>query len=178
MLADDKAKDAAGAFFREWLEIDQIASLPKDAMSYPDYKADLQGALVDETEAFAQSVLFDSGGKLETLLTADYTFSNQLLGKVYGNSATGTMLAKTTLDATQPLGLLGEPAFLTGQARQGHLHQADVRRLAAAAAQRAGTQAGQPGWHHAPALHRARPEPVRHRLPHADGSYRLRLRAL
>jgi hypothetical protein len=113
MLADDKAKDAASAFFREWLEIDQIAALPKDALSYPDYKADLQGAMVDETQAFAQSVLFDAGGKLETLLTADYTFSNQLLGKVYGNTATGTMLAKTTVDTTQRLGLLGEPAFLT-----------------------------------------------------------------
>ncbi|HXK17050.1 MAG TPA: DUF1592 domain-containing protein, partial [Polyangiaceae bacterium] len=112
MLADDKAKDAAGAFFREWLEIDQIASLPKDAKAYPDYKADLQGALVDETETFATSVLFDTG-KLETLLTADYTFSDALLGKVYGNTGTGTTLVKTTVDTTQRLGLLGEPAFLT-----------------------------------------------------------------
>jgi len=112
MLADDKAKDAAGAFFREWLEIDQIASLPKDLTAYPDYKADLQGALVDATQAFATSVLFDTG-KLETLLTADYTFSDQLLGKVYGNTATGTTLVKTKVDTSQRLGLLGEPAFLT-----------------------------------------------------------------
>jgi hypothetical protein len=113
MLADDKAKDAATAFFREWLEIDQIAPLPKDAESYPDYDDELKGALVSGTEAFARNVLFDGGGKLETLLTADYTFSNQALGKVYDNSATGTTVSKTTLDTSQRLGLLMEPSFLT-----------------------------------------------------------------
>jgi hypothetical protein len=113
MLADAKAKDAATAFFREWLEIDQIAALPKDAKSYPDYNDELKGTLVDGTEAFVQNVFFDAGGKLETLLSADYGFSNQLLGKVYGNSATGTMLSKTTLDTSQRLGLLTSPAFLT-----------------------------------------------------------------
>ena len=113
MLADDKAKDAATAFFREWLELDDIAPLPKDAKAYPDYNDALKGALVDGTDAFAESVLFEGGGKLETLLTADYTFSNQVLAKVYGNSASGTTFSKTMLDTSQRLGLLTEPAFLT-----------------------------------------------------------------
>jgi hypothetical protein len=113
MLADDKAKDAAIAFFREWLEIDQLAPLPKDAKTYPDYNDALKAALVDGTEAFAENVLFESGGKLETLLSADYTFSNQTLAKVYGNSASGSSLSKTTLDTSQRLGLLMEPSFLT-----------------------------------------------------------------
>jgi hypothetical protein len=113
MLADDKAKDAAAAFFREWLEIDQIEPLPKDAEAYPDYNDELKTAMVSGTEAFARNVLFESGGKLETLFTANYTFSNQLLGKVYGNAATGTDVAKTPLDTTQRLGLLTEPSFLT-----------------------------------------------------------------
>jgi hypothetical protein len=113
MLADAKAKDAAAAFFREWLEIDQLAQLPKDAGTYPDYQDDLKAALVSETETFAQNVLFDAGGKLETLLSADYSFSNQLLGKVYGNGASGTLLAKTPLDTSQRLGLLTQPSFLS-----------------------------------------------------------------
>ncbi|HVY31374.1 MAG TPA: DUF1592 domain-containing protein [Polyangiaceae bacterium] len=113
MLADDKAKDAATAFFGEWLEIDQIAQLPKDTKTYPDYNDDLKAAIVSETETFARSVLFDGGGKFETLLSADYSFENQLLGKVYGNSGSGTMLGKLTLDTTQRLGLLTQPSFLT-----------------------------------------------------------------
>lgn len=112
MLADDKAKDAATAFFREWLEIDQLGPIPKDAKEYPDYNEELKTALVQGTEAFARNVLFESGGKLETLLSADYTFSNQAIGKVYGNGATGSAVTKTTLDTSQRLGLLMEPAFL------------------------------------------------------------------
>ena len=113
MLADVKARDAVKAFFREWLEIDQVALLPKDAASYPDYDDGLKTAIVGETEAFVQSVLFDGGGKLQTLLGADYSFENQLLGRVYGNSATGSALIKTSLDPTQRRGLLTEPSFLT-----------------------------------------------------------------
>lgn len=112
MLADNKAKDAATAFFREWLELDQIAQLPKDAAEYPDYKDDLKSAIVAETETYTRSVMFDGGGKLETLLSADYSFQNQLLGKVYGNSGSGTTLSKLTLDTTQRLGLLTQPSFL------------------------------------------------------------------
>lgn len=113
MLGDAKAKDAVTAFFREWLEIDQIAQLPKDAAAYPDYKDDLKAAMVSETETFTQSVMFDGGGKLETLLSADYSFQNQLLGKVYGSTGSGTALSKLTLDTTKRLGLLTHPSFLT-----------------------------------------------------------------
>ncbi|HYP87828.1 MAG TPA: DUF1592 domain-containing protein [Polyangiaceae bacterium] len=113
MLADPKARDAVKAFFREWLEIDQIALLPKDAGSYPDYDDALKSALVSETETFAQSVMFDGGGKLETLLLADYSYENQLLGRVYGSSAASAAFAKTALDPSQRLGLLTQPSFLT-----------------------------------------------------------------
>lgn len=112
MLADAKAKDAVSAFFREWLEIDQLAALPKDAASYPAYDESLKSALLAQTDAFTQSVLLEGGGKLETLLSADYSFSNELLAKVYGGSASGSALTKTPLDAAQRLGLLTQPSFL------------------------------------------------------------------
>lgn len=113
MLADDKAKDAVTAFFREWLEIDQLAQLPKDASSYPQYDDALKSALVGETESFARSVLFEGDGKLETLLSAGYSYSNQTLAGVYGSSATGSAFSKVTLDSAQRLGLLTQPSFLT-----------------------------------------------------------------
>lgn len=113
MLADDKAKDNVSAFFREWLELDQLTQLPKDAASYPDYNPELQSALLGGTDAFVRHVVFDADGKLETLLTANFTFSDQLLGKVYDNTASGSTLTLTMLDSSKRLGLLGEPAFLS-----------------------------------------------------------------
>jgi len=112
MLADLKAKDAASSFFREWLELDDLSQLPKDAAAYPDYSDALKTSLLDETNAFVQSVLFDSGGRLETLLSADYSFSNQALSAVYKTGASGSALSKTPLDTSQRLGILTDPAFL------------------------------------------------------------------
>lgn len=112
MLADEKAKDAVNAFFREWLEIDLLPALPKDTSTYPEYDEALKSALSAETERFAQSVLLEGDGKLETLLSADYSFGNELLGRVYGGSASGSALTKTPLDTTFRLGLLTHPSFL------------------------------------------------------------------
>jgi hypothetical protein len=102
MLADDKAKDSVTAFFHEWLEVDEIAQLPKDAASYPDYDDALKAAMLEQTEAFTLGVMFGGDGKLETLLGGSFGFSDPLLGKVYG-----------TADASQRLGLLTHPSFLT-----------------------------------------------------------------
>ncbi len=112
MLADAKARDAAGAFFREWLELDQLASLPKSEQEYPEYTDELRQAAAGETTAFVQNVLFEGDGKLETLLSADFSFSNQSLSSVYGGSAHGSALTRSLLDTTERRGLLTQPAFL------------------------------------------------------------------
>jgi hypothetical protein len=112
MLADPKARDAASAFFREWLELDQISALPKSGEEYPQYTDELKSAMLGETSAFVQNVLFEGGGKLETLLNADFSFSNQSLSSVYGGSASGSELTRSLLDTTQRRGLLTQPSFL------------------------------------------------------------------
>ncbi|HYJ10935.1 MAG TPA: DUF1592 domain-containing protein [Polyangiaceae bacterium] len=113
MFAHDKAREAAIAFFGEWLELDLLTQLPKSGEDYPEYDEQLKDAMTSGSDAFAAHVLFDGGGKLETLLTADFSFSNGELSEVYGGSATGTGLSKSMLDTTQRLGLLTQPAFLT-----------------------------------------------------------------
>lgn len=114
LLADERAKDAVSAFFREWLELEQLGQLPKDAGTYPQYDGALKTALIGETETFARSVLFEGGdGKLETLLGAGYSYSNQTLAGVYGASATGSAFSQVTLPPGERRGLLTQPAFLT-----------------------------------------------------------------
>jgi hypothetical protein len=113
MFADGKARAAATAFFSEWLELDLLTQLPKSGQDYPEYDDQLKSAMKSASEAFVENVLFDGGGKLQTLLLADFSFSNQALSQVYGGSATGMALSKSMLDTSQRLGLLTQPAFLT-----------------------------------------------------------------
>jgi hypothetical protein len=101
MLADDKAKEGATAFFREWLEIDQLPQLPKSTVEYPAYNADLKSALIADTDAFTRKIFFEGDGKLETLLAGNFSFGSQPMSTVYGAA-----------DPTQRLGLLTQPSFL------------------------------------------------------------------
>ncbi len=112
MLQDEKAHDEVAAFFAELLELDDLAEVPKDAATYPDYSPAVSSALEDANTVFVKDVLARTGGKLETLLTADFSLSSQALSGVYAGAAGGAQRA----------GLLTQPGFLsaTGAADGSH----------------------------------------------------------
>ncbi|HEY2735650.1 MAG TPA: DUF1588 domain-containing protein [Polyangiales bacterium] len=67
-----------------------------------------------ETERFIHDALFDHDGSLQTLLTANYSFVNSDIAKLYGLSGSfGSDFVRTDLDATQRAGLITQPGFLT-----------------------------------------------------------------
>lgn len=111
MLQDQKAQNSVGTFFAELLELDELAHLPKDPTSYPDYTPAVGAAIEDESAAFVKNVLLSGDGKLETLLTADFHLADQALGSVYNAAATNGRS-----------GLLMQPGFLsvTGAADGSH----------------------------------------------------------
>ncbi|HKQ71444.1 MAG TPA: DUF1592 domain-containing protein, partial [Polyangiaceae bacterium] len=114
MLADTKAKESLGAFFAEYLELASLPTQPKDPKIYPEYNPALAAAMAGETAAFAKNVVFEDGGRLSTLLGANYSFLNQALSPIYGASGiTSSALQRATLDTTQRTGLLTHPSFLT-----------------------------------------------------------------
>jgi len=113
MVADPKARDTVASFFGEWLNLDQVAERPKDTMLYPEFTDELKAAMMTETRDFVSSVVFDGDGRLETVLTAPYSFINPSLAKLYGMTSTGATPQKTNLDPTQRSGLLTQAGFLT-----------------------------------------------------------------
>ena len=60
--------------------------MTRDAASFPDLDPQLPSLLTAEVQAFVSNVVFEGDGKLETLLTAPYTYVNQGLAKHYGYS--------------------------------------------------------------------------------------------
>jgi Protein of unknown function (DUF1592)/Protein of unknown function (DUF1588)/Protein of unknown function (DUF1595)/Protein of unknown function (DUF1585)/Protein of unknown function (DUF1587) len=113
MLNDDRARQSVAEFFEEWLSLNLVAERPKDAATYPEWNADLKAAMDAESRGFVDNAVFDTDGRFETLLTANYSFVNAPLAAIYDVSASGAAAQKTDLDPSQRSGILTQAGFLT-----------------------------------------------------------------
>jgi hypothetical protein len=75
MLDDPRAAEAIASFHLQWLGADEIAHLEKDPGVYPEFSAQLASAMLDETSRFTSWVLREGDATLDTLLTAEFTFT-------------------------------------------------------------------------------------------------------
>jgi hypothetical protein len=113
MLDDPRAARMVSRFNDQWLRLEEIAGLEKESMVYTTFKPELRAALHDEAQALFDEVIWKGDGKLETLLTAPFTFMNGPLATFYGaKGITGDALQKVTLDPKQRAGLLTQGGFL------------------------------------------------------------------
>jgi hypothetical protein len=76
MLADPKAEEAIASFHLQWLGADEIAHLEKDSSVYPAFHAGLASAMLEETSRFTSWVLREGDATLDTLFTAEFTFTD------------------------------------------------------------------------------------------------------
>lgn len=113
MLADPRASALARNFGGQWLFIRNLQAVDPDASSYPEFDDNLRVAFQRETELFLEYQLRENR-PLEELLTANYTFANERLGRFYGlNNVYGAHFRRVPLDGTQRAGLLGHGSILT-----------------------------------------------------------------
>jgi hypothetical protein len=118
LLADNKAAGGLQDFFVQWLEIGNLADLPKDP-TLTMYSPALSQSMDLETRNFVSSVFFGAGadGKLETLLTSPKSVIDAGLAKLYGVSGfTGQGTKPADLDPTQRAGIFTQASFLTAMA--------------------------------------------------------------
>lgn len=100
LLADPKSARVVD-FFSQWLDLDEMNQVVRDAKFYPGLSSGLAGLFRTETETFVKYVM-QNDGKLETLLAAPYTFANDALAKHYGLPAvTGAAFQKVPVPATK-----------------------------------------------------------------------------
>ncbi|HVU51243.1 MAG TPA: DUF1592 domain-containing protein [Polyangia bacterium] len=118
LLADARAKGTMDAFFSDWMGLDGLAARTKDTTVYKTYTDATQAAMLAETNAFVENVVFGGDGRLSTLLGAPYSYINSTLAPLYGAQASGTAMTMTPLNPTQRAGLLTQGSFLalTGNA--------------------------------------------------------------
>jgi hypothetical protein len=114
MLDHPSAREAVKNFHRQWLDYERIANVGKDAALFPTWAPTLKDQMRQETELFIDSVVFDEGGDLGSLLTASYSFMSPELATFYGAPVpTGPGFERVELDPSQRAGLFTMGSILT-----------------------------------------------------------------
>jgi hypothetical protein len=116
MLADPKAKDSVRAFHVHWLDLEGIDTISKDPGFYPDFNEALRSSMREETERFVEHAVLEDG-RLETLLTANYSFVDSNLASLYGVAAPSSGWQRVQLPSGKRAGILTHASFLATQAK-------------------------------------------------------------
>ena len=121
LLTDPRARSAVAAFYDQWLGMSLLDSATKDDEMYPQFNDELREAMAEETRRFVDHVLWSDDAKLSTLLTANYSFVNGPLAKLYGVAAPSDpkSFVRTPLDPSQRMGLLTQASLMTAFASPG-----------------------------------------------------------
>lgn len=84
LLNDPKSDVMVNRFMEEWLELDRLPTVAKDAMTYPELDGNVRSAMREETSRFFRHVVRDGAGTYPELMTANYSFMNDALAAFYG----------------------------------------------------------------------------------------------
>jgi hypothetical protein len=116
MLADPRAGEMVANFGAQWLALERLDEVNKDTDLFPDYKPELIGLFQRETDELMKAV-WSEGGKLQTFLTAPYSFMNGTLAAFYGvTGVSGDQWRKVDLDAKKRVGVLSQGSVMLGNA--------------------------------------------------------------
>jgi len=117
MIADPRARQSVANFHAQWLQLDAIDTANKSSEVFPEFDDHVRRSLKRETELFVESV-FWGDGRLETLMTAPYTFVDERLAIFYGYAMPNTTaFLKAYFPRGRRGGLLTQGAILAVHAK-------------------------------------------------------------
>jgi hypothetical protein len=113
MIADPRANRMVAEFTDEWLRLREIHVLEKQMEPYPTYNNGLRGPLYAEARTFFDQIIWKGDSKLETLLTAPYTYLNGPLATYYGvPGITGDNFQQVAMPQQQRIGFLTQAGLM------------------------------------------------------------------
>jgi Protein of unknown function (DUF1592)/Protein of unknown function (DUF1588)/Protein of unknown function (DUF1585)/Protein of unknown function (DUF1587)/Protein of unknown function (DUF1595) len=113
MLADPRSMALATNFAGQWLYLRNLDDSQPDLFLYPNFSRNLLQSMRRETELFFDSIQREDRNVLD-LLTANYTFVDELLAKLYGiPNVEGSRFRRVTIADENRRGLLGQASILT-----------------------------------------------------------------
>lgn len=118
MLASPKARRGLEAFINDWLRLDDLDFISRDATLYPAFGADFGPSAREEVLRTVDWIVLDQDADFRDVLTTRETFVNRRLASIYGipfpvRSAPVTQFERVQFPESQPRrGILGMAAFL------------------------------------------------------------------
>ncbi len=114
MTADNKSKVFTESFVSQWLRVRELKTAAQpDSRRFPEYTPSLRDAMYREVVQFFDSVVRENATLLR-LISADYTFANADLARLYGiQKVDGETLQRVQLADVNRGGVLGMAAILT-----------------------------------------------------------------
>jgi hypothetical protein len=122
LLDDPRSRDGIASFHEQWLGIDKVSDLEKDATLFPGFDDSLKEAMLAEAGDFADHVIREGDGTLTTLLTAPYSVIDAQLATLYGVTLPAGHVPGDVvqLDASERAGLITQAGLLAVNA---HVNQ-------------------------------------------------------
>ncbi|OLD15083.1 MAG: hypothetical protein AUJ01_13015 [Acidobacteria bacterium 13_1_40CM_3_65_5] len=112
MLADPKAEAMSTRFASQWLRLQDVEKIHPDALLFPSFDHGLAESYTRETELLFDSIVREDRDILD-LFTADYTFVNERIAKVYRiPNITGETFQRVKLADENRRGILGHGSIL------------------------------------------------------------------
>lgn len=113
--ADPRASETVADFVDAWLQLDQLATVSRDAATYPDFTTDIRAAMTGETRRLVADVATD--GNIGDLFLARHTFLTPALAAYYGvpggsGEADADGYQRVELDGEKQGGLLTQGSLL------------------------------------------------------------------
>jgi cytochrome c553 len=115
MLKDHRAEAKLAAFFEQWLKLDRMGELTKDAKRFPDFTPELVSDLRTSLELFVNDVVRSPESDFRRLLTSNEFYVNGRIAQFYGlNLPADAAFQKVTITEEPRAGLLSHPYMLAG----------------------------------------------------------------
>ena len=112
MLDDPRARRAMGEFLGQWMRFDRAEKTIRDRKYYPQFTAEMAQAMTEETRRLFDHLVWGNRD-FRQFFTADYTFVNADLARIYGLPEPAEPFAATPYGPDSPrAGVLGQGTFL------------------------------------------------------------------
>lgn len=114
MAADSRFNAKLREFFLQWLKLDQVRELKKDAASMPEFNPAIAGDLRTSLELHFEEVLSDERADFRKLLLSEELYLNGRLGPLYGvELPADAPFRKLAVNSQERSGVLTHPYLMS-----------------------------------------------------------------